>query len=85
MSAISTGRDWHSASIRRPMPRSRPATAKFRSESTIEFCQERAVVVARWGCAGTRGSELSTYPLRWSTAVAVIFLRRQVAGAVSGG
>ncbi len=30
--------------------------------STIGFRKERAAVVAQWVCAGTRGSELSTYP-----------------------
>ncbi len=33
----------------------------FRCGSTIGFCRELAVV-ALWVCAGTRGSELSTYP-----------------------
>ncbi len=33
---------------------------------TIEIRMEKAVdVVARWGCGRTRGSELSTYPVRW--------------------
>ena len=49
--------------------------------STIEILKERAVAVAQWGCARTRGSELSTYPLR----AAAIFLESQVAGAVHGG
>ncbi len=49
--------------------------------STIEIREEKAVVVAQWGCARTRGSELSTYPLR----AVVIFLESQVACAVSGG
>jgi len=26
---------------------------------------EKVVVVGRWVCARTRGSELSTYPRRW--------------------
>ncbi len=38
---------------------------KIRKGSTIEIRMEKAVdVVARWVCAGTRGSELSTYPRR---------------------
>ncbi len=49
--------------------------------STTEFCEERAAVVAQWICGRTRGSEFSHI----STAVAVIFLGSQVAGAVVGG
>ena len=69
MSAISTGRDWHSASIRRPMPRSRPATAKFRSESTIGFRKE-GLLLLRGG--DVRELTAASYPhircggpLRW--------------------
>jgi len=36
--------------------------------STIGFRKERAVVVAQWVCARTRGSELSTYPVRGGPA-----------------
>ncbi len=42
-----------------------PTTRDVRSGSTIGFCKERAVVVAQGVCARTRGSELSTYPVRW--------------------
>ena len=38
---------------------------EVRSGSTIGFRKERAVVVAQWVCARTRGSELSTYPVQW--------------------
>jgi hypothetical protein len=37
--------------------------SNVRVGSTIEFRKERAVV-AQWGCARTRGNELSTYPVR---------------------
>jgi hypothetical protein len=47
--------------------------------STIGFREERAVVVAQWVCARTRRV------IHISTAVAVIFLALQVAGAVVGG
>jgi len=39
--------------------------ANFGFGSTIEIRMEKVVVVARWVCARTRGSELSTYPRRW--------------------
>jgi hypothetical protein len=49
--------------------------------STIGFCKERAVVVAQWVmCENSRQRVIHI-----SSAVAVIFLRLQVARAVNGG